>query len=423
MPNILIVDDELSIRESFSLILEGKYRLLLAASGEAALKLAADQKIDLAYLDIRMPGLNGLETLARLKQIDPELEIIMVTAVNDVQKASEAIKQGARDYVVKPFDVEHISKLTEQILRKRSLLVKSRAVKQNLDKETPELIGQSDKISKLIQAIDRLKPDQRVLIQGEAGTEKHLVAQLIHEKSPRQTNVFRSLDLGANVALPQLKAKLFGWGKGSSTVDLSGQSGLLEQTKSGTLFINNLANLPDDLLQNLTAKKFKRLGSSEELAIETRLIGGSLPGLEDQNKPLFNFFSDVDLELPPLRARSSDIPLLINYFLEKYQGLYGQEAKLDQAAMTALNNYDWPGNTRQLASVIERLVLTATELQIKAVDLPLDLLTVNGDNQGNNFIDDFEQQYVSLVFDRCGQDKKRTAAWLGINPLLLETKL
>lgn len=423
MPNILIVDDELSIRESFKLILEGNYRLHLAASGEAALKIAADQKIDLAYLDIRMPGLNGLETLARLKQIDPDLEVIMVTAVNDVQKASEAIKQGARDYVVKPFDVERISKMTEQILRKRSLLAKSTAVKQTSDQDLPELIGQSDKISKLRQTIDKLKPDQRVLIQGETGTEKRSVAYMIHHQSPRQGEIFHSLNLAADVSAHQLRTQLFGWGKGSSTVDLSSQSGLLEQTKSGSLLINNLDNLPDEILNDLLKMKFKRLGSSEELAIESRLIGASLPALADNNKAVFQFFSDVNLELPALRQRSSDIPLLINHYLEKYQSRYGLEVKLGQAALNILNNYSWPGNTRQLATVLERLVLTSKDHSIRALDLPLDILITSTESLGNDFIEGFEQQYIKFVYDRCANDKEKTAAWLGINPLLLETKL
>src|SRR5512136_2766701 len=169
---VLIIDDEPSIRESFALILGGKYQVLLAASGEAGLKHAADQKIDLAFLDMRMPGLDGLSTLKRLKEIDPELEVVMVTAVNDIQKASEAIKYGAKNYLIKPFDVAAILKMTEAILRRRSLIIEEENIRKGTDKKQLKLVGQSEKIESILRNIKKIAAkDMRVLVLGEPGTE------------------------------------------------------------------------------------------------------------------------------------------------------------------------------------------------------------------------------------------------------------
>ncbi|KPJ69534.1 hypothetical protein AMJ44_03475 [candidate division WOR-1 bacterium DG_54_3] len=424
MYSILVVDDELSIRESFSLILGGKYKLLLAASGEAALKTIADQKLDLVYLDIRMPGLNGLETLKRMKEIDPDLEIIMVTAVNDVQKASQAVKLEARDYIVKPFDVDHVLKLTEQILRKKSILTEESKAQKKAEKSISELIGQDEKVIEIKKTIDKIKKGQRILISGEVGTEKEPLARMIHEKSERSDFPFRAFCLSQEMSPFEIKAVLFGRGKGTSTVDLEAKNGLFEQAKNGTVFINNLESLPEEIFRTISTLKFSRTGSiSPGILIETHLIGGTTTNLAAKNKELFDFFSAVLIEIPPLRERSSDIPLLVNGFIEKYSTRYAKEIKITPPTLEALTSYSWPGNTQELESLVERLVLACADKQILLEDLPIDILLKTSEGAGSNLMSTFEKEYIQTVFTKCGKNKEKAAAFLGINSVLLETKL
>ncbi|MBU0672975.1 MAG: sigma-54 dependent transcriptional regulator [Candidatus Margulisbacteria bacterium] len=421
MPNILIVDDEPSIRESFSLILEGTYNLFLAASGEAALKIATDQKIDLAYLDIRMPGRDGLETLKGLKVIDPDLEIIMVTAVNDVSKASEAVSYGAKDYVVKPFDVNHILKLSEQTLRKKGLLAAGTAAQQQAGQQTFQLVGQAEKIISLARAIEKLSSDQPVLILGEPGTEKETVARLIHKNSSRAANSFKAVPLSPTLSLQQMKALFFGFGQGDNTAALEAKSGLFEQAKSGSIFISNLEAFPEEILKTILKQQFSRQGRSTSIPIEARLIGAATTATAD-NKAVFDFFSKITLQIPPLRERLSDIPLLANDFVNKYNHQLGKDVKIEPRAIDALTNYSWPGNVLQLENLLERLILLSTTGQITLEQLPIDILLASG-QPAAGLLDSFEKKYIQAIYTKLGKNKDKAAAVLGLNPFLLESKI
>jgi len=423
MPNILVIDDELSIRESFSLILEEKYKVLLAASGEVALKQVADQKLDLAFLDIRMPGMDGLETLKRIKEINPDLEVVMVTALNDVSKANAAVKHGARDYVVKPFDVNHIIKLTEQILRKKAIIKHGSQAQKKAARLIPELIGQSDKITKVLKTIEKIKNYERVIILGEDGTEKETIAQMIHEKSNRSDFPFYTVYLSRNMSPQKIKGLFFGWGKGTSTIALEAKSGLFEQIKMGTIFINNLEALPAEILETISSGKFSRLGSEAKIPIEARLIAGAGLNLPEEKREFYEYFSEVTIKLPPLRERNSDLPLLINHLFEKYIIQYGKEVDVETRALEALANYSWPGNTFQLASIIERLILSCANNKITLEDLPLDILINLAGSPGSNFATTFEQEYIKKIFELNHKSKEKTAAFLEITPFLLEAKL
>lgn len=420
MHNILVVDDEHSIRESFSLILEGTYKIFLAASGEVALKTITDQKIDMAFLDIRMPGMNGLETLKRIKEIDPDLEVVMVTAVNDVQKAGEAIKLGARDYVIKPFDIDHITKLAQQILRKRSIQQQSDQVQNLAGQKLPELIGQSEKILAVIKSLGEIKDHERVLISGEVGTEKETVAQIIHAKSAHSTLPYLATQLSSLMTPAKIHALLFGWGKGESTVALDAKSGLIEQVKGGTLFIDNIDTLPAEIFKTISSLEFSRSNESTKIPIKARFVCGSSTNLENS---LHAFFAQAHIQLPALRERNSDIPFLIKYFVKQYSAQYGKDIKISTEALEALSSYSWPGNTDQLASVIKRLVLCSSTGKVIVEDLPLDILLNTTEAAGSNFIADFEKEYIRATYKKCGKNKEKTANFLEINPFLLETKL
>ncbi|OGB89642.1 hypothetical protein A2625_05870 [candidate division WOR-1 bacterium RIFCSPHIGHO2_01_FULL_53_15] len=408
MNKILIVDDELSIRESFSLILGEKYRLLLAASGEAALKYAAGEKIDLAYLDIRMPGLDGLETLNRLKEIDPAIEAVMITAVNDVSKASEAIKYGARDYIIKPFDVNAILKLTDSILRKKSLEQEGENIRKETGKGAARLVGQSEKIEMIRKTVSKIaSKNLRVLILGEPGTEKDAVAELIHENGRAEFPLL-TLNLSPTMSQTGIRTALFGKSSGGTTADLQKKTGLIESARGGTLFLNNVEYLPAGLLA---------------APAEARLIAGSSANLAESSKENYEYFSEVLLGIPPLRERLSDLPLLTKRYLELFGEQYAREVELGPEIEEIFSNYDWPGNTAQLKSLMKRLVINAGSGKITPADLPVDLLLKAPGAPGADYFSNFEREYCRRILEESGGDKERAAAVLEINQALLESKL
>lgn len=406
MSKLLVVDDELSIRESFALILGGKYQLMLAASGEAALKYAADQKIDLAFLDVRMPGLDGLATLKRLKEIDPDLEVVMVTAVNDVQKAGEAIKHGARNYLIKPFDVQSILKMTEAILRRRSLVIEEENLRKGGSIERLKLVGQSEKIAGIMRSIKTVAAQGlRVLVLGEPGTERSVVAELIHEASPRSQLPLRSASLSGALSLGEIRALVLGSEQGTTTADLKKQTGLLEEARGGTVFLDHVEYLPAGLLSG---------------PLEARLVAGASPDLAERSRENFDYFSEGVISLPPLRERIADLPLLIDHFIELFSEEYGKEViKVAPELEEIFSRYNWPGNTAQLRAVIRNLVLKTSDGKLKAGDLPLDLLLGGPAAAGGDFFSSFEKTYVSRMIDSSGGDKERAASVLGLNPVLI----
>lgn len=408
MHKILVVDDEFSIRESFTLILEGKYKVVTAASGEGALKTITDQKIDLAFLDIRMPGMDGLETLKRMKEIDPELEVVMVTAVNDVQKASAAIKLGAREYLIKPFDVDAVLKIADSILRRKVLIREGMEVQKEAHKKSPQFIGQNEKILAGLKTIEKIADKNlRVLILGEAGVEKEAVAEIIHENSTRSTSPFLIFHLSEVMSAAEIKLKLFGKGKGTTVVDLQKTPGMFEAARGGTIFLNNIEHLPAELISLLPA--------------DVRLIAGSSrENLLEVSKENFDCFSEVIIDLPALRERISDLPLLANYFLRKYSDEHGRETpEIAPASLEALSNYCWPGNVAELEALVEKMVITVPSGQITPSDLPVDLLLNSSGSPGSEYISTFDQEYKRRILEYAGNNREKAAAILGINSSLL----
>lgn len=395
-PAILIVDDEFSIRESFNLILSSAYRVIQAASGEGALKMIADQAVDLAYLDIRMPGLNGIETLKRIKEIAPQTEVIMVTAVNDVQKASEAINLGAYDYVVKPFDVEKILGMTRDILRKKGMRMLTRGI---TEKEILPPGGAAEFSEALAVKINEAaKSTDPVLIAGEAGTEKEWVAAQICGKSSASPE-FNSLDAKGK-SLNFLESKLFSESKGETTADLKKAAGLMAEP--GVLFIDNIECLPEALLNKLA-------GAKARLVFGTTLADNELRGAL--------FKHALKIEIMPLRSRPGDIPQIIAHLTEK---------EFSPEALNLLSSYGWPGNMLELASVVEQLALTAGQTAIGKNDLPLAVLLSSSGGKTMPFEEvftDFEKEFIADLLKANLNDKEKTARMLKISQNVLETKL
>ncbi len=401
LPTVLVVDDEQSIRESFNLILSGKCRLLTAASGEAAVKYAADEKPDVVFLDIRMPGMDGLETLKRIKGINNELLVIMVTAVNDVQKASEAIKYGAYDYVVKPFDVTSILNLTSNLLMKRSLLAESRKVSQLA--RVPVIIGSSERIEKVRQLSKEASEKKGgVLILGPEGVEKEAVA--------------RSIAFVQTYDLRQSYSMLFGKSSGSTVTDLIKTTGALDLAKDGSIFIDHAELMPPWAQEKL-------------LQYHVRLILGTSVNLKESgfNQTLYEKVSETVIEIPPVLERASDIPLIVDYLLDEANKRYLRKVKgFSPEAQNLLYAYPWPGNTTQLMAVIFNLVLLSEKPIIEAEDLPLDIITHEASFYSlplEEVYSKFEEEHIQEVMKAVGSDREKAAKILGISLKVLETKL
>ena len=444
--SILVVDDELSIRESFSLILEDNYLIHLSASGESALKKLVDEKIDVIFLDVRMPGLNGLETLKRIKEIDTTVEVIMVTAVNDVQKAGEAIRSGAADYVVKPFDVAKIINMVETVLKKRAIAHDSKGVRKEAEQliSDTNLVGNSDKIQALKSHVERIaKTNSNLLIMGPPGTEKEAVAHSILKKSQQNNKTLIIENIPLNASPQKMKEMFFGKGSGSSTVSLEKQVGLFEKATGGLLLINNVENLPLDfqatLSKVISTQQFNRQDYSSPIKFNCRIIATTavdLEALAKENKferLLLTEISHEKMELPPLKARSTDIPLLINSYIEELKIKFSKKITgLTKDALDILSAYSFPGNLLELKALVELLVLQTQNELIQTDELPIELLvsspTFYGSNEGKDLTYDemqksFERTFISQILEKTNKDVKKTSQLLGIAPRVLSTKM
>jgi len=424
-PVILVVDDEISIRESFTVILSKEFRVITVASGEAALKRIIDEKVDLVYLDIRMPGLTGIETLKRIKEIDRSIEVIMVTAVNDVASAGTAIKLGAKDYVVKPFEVNDILGKT------RSIVIKSQA-KAIKPMRKEEIIGSSRQISSIRKLIEELAHDDRsVLILSEKGLEGEIIANTISSESKKPLKILNAYE-------HMKDAEIFGYEKGSFTEAFEKKSGVLEEANGGILFIRNIELLPNETQQRLADalhnKQMTRNGSMSPIHIDVRMISETSINIKDHvksdifNKSLYEKFSEAVIELPPLRQRDSDIPIFMNHYVEKFADLYGKKVQLSLEAANILSDYPWPGNLTELANTMETLVLDSPHGTIKPEDLPLDILIKSTWSQGSyatldNLVARLEHVHILKVYNSAGQNKALASSILGIQPKTLESKL
>jgi len=443
-PSILVVDDELSIRESFSLILEEKYNVLLAASGESALKKIVDEKVDVIYLDIRMPGMDGMEALKRMMKIDKALTIIMVTAVNDVQKATEAVKLGAKDYVVKPFNVDDILNMTENILKKKVLTKEAREIRSTGELlKGFEIIGKSKVIAHVIKLIEKsAKDDSGVIIYGERGVENELVAASIHRKSKRSSKPFKILDITKNEE-NILRVALFGSGKGSSSETLQKEKGLLEETNEGMVLLRNIEKLPMSIQKELATaikkKEILRVGSDIPISIDIRIIGTTTADLKELinlnlfSRELYNTIGETYIDIPPLRERSEDLPEILNYYLEYFTQIYNKAVSgFSQDALDILSSYPFPGNTEELKSLVKHLILKSKGEYITLKDIPLDIMikspiySQSEESKELSFetiYNDLEKSFIERLLMKTNNNVQKTAKILGLNLSAFQAKL
>lgn len=442
---ILVVDDEQSMRESMHMLLKDHYEVHIAASGHDAIKVIKQQNIDLVLLDIRLPEIDGIEVLKIIKGLDDSIEVIMVTAVITVGKAVEALRNGAYDYITKPFDIEALAEQVEKVIEKRFLLKENFSLRKLLtsDNQFEKIVGKSPAILEVFKTIDDVAPgNSTILISGESGTGKELVARAIHNRSQRKDNLFVAVNCAA---IPEnlLESELFGHEKGSFTSASDRQIGKFEIANGGTLFLDEIGSLPlamqAKLLRAIQEKEIERVGGQKPFAIDVRIISATNSRLLTEIKnhqfreDLYYRLNVIPLHLPPLRERPEDIPLLAEYFLHKYNREFGKKIKNFKAEVLDLfSDYDWPGNVRELENLVERLVVLTRAGVIGTEKLPPE---IKGEAKGKpdpsetklfEAVQRFEADFIRHALAKSGGKKQRAAQMLGIhrNTLLqLEKKL
>ena len=435
---ILVVDDENGVRQSFNMVLKDQYNVLLAGAGEEAIDILTRNSVDLILLDILLPDINGLDLLAKLMETDPNTEIIMVTAVNDVQVAVKAIKLGAYEYIIKPFIVDEVLAVIKRALEKRSLKKEVTYLRNALERYHlfEKMVGKDKKMLKIFNLISTLsQSDGTVIIQGESGTGKELVARAIHNRGPRRNRPFVVINCAA-IPPTLMESEIFGHNKGAFTGAITTSIGKLEIADRGSVFLDDIdsldINMQAKLLRIIQEKEFERLGSNKVIKVDVRFVAASnkdlnvLISLGRFREDLYYRLNVLPIKLPPLRERRGDIPLLLDHFLELCAKKTGSPPKeISEQAMAVFKEYDWPGNVRELQNLVERLCTITRNSIIHLKDIAAYNLhkTEIKDMLLKEAISTFEKQYILEVLDSVNWNRKKAAEKLGIhrNTLLAKT--
>ena len=437
LPTILVVDDEAGIRQSFKMVLQGRFRVLLAEDGAATVDILTKDTVDLILLDILLPDINGLELLEKIKALDPDPEIIMVTAVKEIQTAVKAIKLGAYEYIIKPFLVEDVINIINRALEKHDLVREVTYLKTELERFQPfeEMVGQDAEMQKIFELIAIMAESEgAALIQGESGTGKELVARAIHKLSPRREKPFVVIACGA---IPQalMESELFGHQKGAFTGATQTTSGKLEIADKGTVFLDDIDTLDISmqakLLRVIQEKEFERIGTTKVIRIDVRFIASSNKNLKHLIKEgkfredLFYRLNVFPIFLPSLRKRKNDIPLLVEHFLSMNAKRTGKAPKsFSSGALQVLQDYDWPGNVRELQNLVERCFTVIKKPVIHSQDLAY--LRAKKprirDLSLREAVSLFEQQYINEILEGVDGNKSKAALILGVHRNTLMAK-
>jgi two-component system response regulator PilR (NtrC family) len=437
----LVVDDERSMRELLSIVLRREgYDVTLAENGRAAIEHLERGRFDLLISDIKMPDMTGVDVLRAAKRIDPDILGIMITAFASADTAIEAMRLGAHDYLSKPFDVDELKMKVRNALEQRLLRQENVLLKRALGSthQFANIVGRSDKMLAIFKLIEQIaRTDSTVLVTGESGTGKEWVARAIHFYSLRRDRPFVALNCGA---LPEtlLESELFGHMKGAFTGASANKKGLIEAAEKGTLFLDEIGEMTPmmqvKLLRVLQERKFRRLGGVEELEGAMRVIAATNQDLTKMvaegrfREDLFYRINVIPIHLPPLREREEDIPLLADYFLGKYRDQMGKDIHgLAQETMDLLDNYEWPGNIRELENVIERAVALEKSQTILPESLPqhivkrivkgpaaAGMLPESGFNLEEH-VEGLEKEYITQALVRAGGVQVKAAELLGMS--------
>ena len=441
--HILIVEDEASLREiTAERLSEHGYRVTQADTGETACSLLTDFAFDIVITDLRLPGMDGMAVIEKARELYSEIIAVVVTGYGTVPDAVAAIKRGASDFVTKPFQFDHLLHILASTLEQRRLKSENAYLRSQLQERYgfQDIIGQSPPMLDLFKVLETVSnTTSTILLTGETGTGKELVARAIHHNSSRAQERFVPLNCGA---IPEtlLEAELFGHVKGAFTGAIATRPGRLKQADRGTLFLDEIGtmstNLQSKLLRVLQEREFERVGDSQSTKVDVRFIAATNSDLAEMIKlgrfreDLFYRLNVIPIHLPPLRDRREDVPLLVQRFVNKL----GQEQeparaniRISQEAMRRIMAFDWPGNIRQLENTIERiLVLTPGQSQIDISDLPLELQETNRVTTSSsvslpengidlqNYLRNLERSLICLALERTGGNQNKAAELLNI---------
>ncbi|MFH1459120.1 MAG: sigma-54 dependent transcriptional regulator [Candidatus Omnitrophota bacterium] len=444
-PKILLVDDEKDLLEWLSIVLgkEG-YTVRCSSSGEEALKLFKQENFEMVITDIRMPQMSGIELLRQIKNHNPEVIVLMVTAYASVETAVKALRYGAYDYLFKPFKLDEIKIIIKKAFSQKRILTDDKSQQKKLKEKYrfANIIGQDKSMQKVFDLIEKVsKTNTTVLINGESGTGKELIAKAMHFHSLRATKPFVSIDCGA---LPEelLESELFGHVKGSFTGAISSKQGLFEVASGGTLFLDEIGEtsqaMQAKLLRALQEREIRPVGATKVVKVDVRVLAATNRNLEDEvkrenfRKDLFYRISVISFHLPRLTQRRDDIPLLVAHFLKKYQIPGKSLNKISPECLDLFMQYSWPGNVRELENAIESAVALADKDVINIEDIPerITKLSAPGSEGDSSFedslkgkVEQFEKELIVKTMTEVGGNKNLVAKILKMTRRNLDYKI
>jgi DNA-binding NtrC family response regulator len=434
--SILIVDDEKIVRESLAKwFVEDGFKVGSAEDAAAALRKLEEQRWDIILLDIKMPGMDGMELQPRIREIDPLAAIIFITAHASVDTAVQALKAGAFDYVTKPVDPDYLTHLINNAIKQRSLLQENIKLKEQIAEypRLDEIIGESQPMQQVFEMIETVaRTDTTVMLRGESGTGKELIARALHSNSERRYFPIITINCGA---MPEgvLESELFGHEKGAFTGAQYRRKGKIELADQGTLFLDEIGNVSHktqmDFLRVLETKQFSRVGSNEIIHVDFRIVCATHLDLEKavQDKAfredLYYRLNVFTIFIPPLRERKADIPLLVQYFVKKYAHAMAKPIlSISPDAMDVMVRYNWPGNVRELENAVERAMVVGKPPAIIPEDLPFRLSEKNSMPHSGSLAA-VEKAHIIYVLDQNNWNISRSAEILEIDRVTLYNKI
>ncbi len=434
--SILVVDDDHETCELLREVLgEAGYQVVTSGSGEEALEIGRRECFDVILSDMKLgPSVNGLDVLRAYKSIQPESEVILITAFGTMETAIEAVKAGAFDYLSKPFKIDEVLLQVKRALENRRLVRENRSLKQQLGGQVQlsSLVGRSPQMLEVYKKIAMVADSRStVLITGESGTGKELVAKAIHHNGPRASRLFFAVNCAA-LTESLLETELFGHTRGSFTGAIENKRGIFEEANDGSVFLDEVSEMSPALqakvLRTIEEQEIRRVGSNQVINIDVRILAASNRKLGELvergafRQDLYYRLRVVEIELPPLRERSEDVPLLVEHFLKKFGRERGQTFSVSSLALSALLNYSWPGNVRELENALESAVALNRSGVIMPEDLPPKVRAESRDgHRPEDFytdlpsLEELQKRYLAHVLKVTGENKARTAEILGIN--------
>lgn len=434
--SIMVVDDENIVRESlYHWFVKSGHTVDTAATGFEALEKLERIPFDILFVDIKMPGMDGIELLGKVKSSYPDTIVIIITAYGSIESAIKAMKAGASDYLLKPFKPDYLSLVLEKVTRQQKLTEEYNYLKGHIERITrfENIIGQSPPMQEIFNIIpDIAESDASILITGETGTGKELIARAIHAKSPRAHCPFIAINCGA-VPDSLLESELFGHLKGAFTDAAYSRKGFLEVVNGGTLFLDEVGEISPkmqiDLLRVLEEKQITRIGSSEPIDVDFRLISATRCNVEEAvereefREDFYYRINVLRLHVPPLRERIEDVVLLVTHFLHKYsQDTAKRVDHVSDETLETLKKYAWPGNVRELENAIERAVVLARSRSLTAADFSF-LSSAGRPPKGALTLKEMERAHILEILEDCDWNITRAAGVLGINRVTLHKKI